>query len=231
MHKNNNWIVIAAAGLGRRMKTSGPKAAVKIFENETVIERQIRLFKKFFPSYKIVVIIGSTKEKLEKIIGNKAEIVFNEDFETTNTAWSIQKAIEKQEIDNLILCCGDLVFNESMISGMINNFSCVVLDKNHIDRNSKVGCNITELKLNHINYGLSPKWSQIAYLKKNEIKILQKIMQKQTIKKWFFFEIFILVFFSLGILLYNGGTATTVRTGAKVVSASYGGDGCSIMCI
>jgi len=189
MQQMNNLIVIAAAGLGKRMKMSGPKAAIKISDSETVIERQIRLFKKFFPSYKIVVVIGSAKEKMEKILNNKVEIIINNDFDSSNTAWSIKQAIEKENISNLILCCGDLVFNESMISKIITDFSCVVLDINNIDRSSEVGCNITNCKLNHINYGLNPKWSQIAFLKKEEINILQKILKKSKVKNWFFFEL------------------------------------------
>lgn len=189
MQKNKNLIVIAAAGLGKRMKTSGPKAAVKLCENETVIERQIRLFKKHFPSYEIVVVVGPAKDKMEKILHDKVKIIINNDFDTTNTAWSIKKALDNQDISNLILCCGDIVFNESMISKINTNFSCVILDINHIDRNSEVGCNITNAKLNHINYGLVPKWSQIAYLKKAEIILLQKILEKQTIKRWFMFEL------------------------------------------
>lgn len=188
---DKNLIIIAAASLGRRMKTSGPKAAIKISENETVIERQINIFKRHFPEFKIVVVSGAAPDKMKKIVGERAEVVVNKEFETTNTAFSISIALEKHKCDNLIFSCGDLVFNDNLINQLDLNFSSLILDNNKEYRTKEVGCAIynDNFKIDHVNYGINPKWAQIAFMKKEEVLLLKTILKSERTKRWFAFEL------------------------------------------
>ena len=46
-------IVIPAAGLGKRMKSYGPKSLIKIKQNLTIIENQFKIIKNTIPNANI----------------------------------------------------------------------------------------------------------------------------------------------------------------------------------
>ncbi|MFZ9376704.1 MAG: 2-C-methyl-D-erythritol 4-phosphate cytidylyltransferase, partial [Candidatus Fonsibacter ubiquis] len=57
-------IIIPAAGIGKRMKSHGPKANIKIDEKNTVITRILSIIKKSFGKTETIVVLGFQKEKL-----------------------------------------------------------------------------------------------------------------------------------------------------------------------
>ena len=64
-------VIIPAAGMGRRMKSYGPKALIEINKNgTTIIERQINLLWKVYPGAEIFVVIGFEGEKIRKSLQN-----------------------------------------------------------------------------------------------------------------------------------------------------------------
>ena len=65
---NDICIIIPVAGLGKRMKAYGPKASIRIDKEETVLSRQIKILRNFFPKSKIIVVCGFQKEKIFEII-------------------------------------------------------------------------------------------------------------------------------------------------------------------
>lgn len=185
----NKIIVIVSAGMGKRMKSIGPKANIFLSDGETVLERQIRFFRSRYPEYKIVVVVGFMKDKIK--YGKYKDVTFveNEDFENTNSARSILCALESCSCDEAIICCGDLVFNENMIKNIDEFYSCLVMDTNAQYRSLEVGCMIEDSVVINFDYGIYPKWSQIAFLQKREIELFKYVARKPKTHKWFIFEV------------------------------------------
>ena len=92
---NSMCVIILAAGVGKRMKTYGPKCTIEIGSNETVISRQIRLMKKSLPNYEILVVVGFQKAKVLKIID--VDFIENKKYEFTNTCVSVNIAIKNKK--------------------------------------------------------------------------------------------------------------------------------------
>ena len=64
-------VVIPAAGIGRRMKSHGPKSLIHI-KDSSIIERQIKLVHKYYPESEIIVVVGFGANLIrEKIRRNK----------------------------------------------------------------------------------------------------------------------------------------------------------------
>ena len=51
-------IIIPCAGLGKRMKSYGPKPLIKIKDNKTILDNQLKIIKKFFPNPNIIMVCG-----------------------------------------------------------------------------------------------------------------------------------------------------------------------------
>lgn len=107
--------VILAAGMGSRLKpftNNFPKCLVNIGNNETVIERCIRLIKKNDSKADITVVVGFKQDSIkERIKGVK--FVFNPFYEMTNSIASLWFARDKLN-DDIVIFNGDIVFADDM---------------------------------------------------------------------------------------------------------------------
>ncbi len=57
-------IIIPAAGLGKRMKSYGPKALINIKYGQRILDRQLYLIDSYFEEYNIVLVCGFEADKL-----------------------------------------------------------------------------------------------------------------------------------------------------------------------
>lgn len=181
-------IVIPSAGIGKRMRSHGPKATIKLDDKNTVISRQITILKKIFPKSKIVIIVGFEKEKFENI--KDAYIIENEDYKNTNVSYSIYLALKKFPCSSLLIVYGDLVFTKDIFVNMPIKKSWVCLDNQKNHRLNEVGFNIVDNKAVYFSYGIQNKWGQIAFLKDFELSMFREISAKIDSKRKFCFELF-----------------------------------------
>ena len=60
MRSDSVSVIIPAAGMGRRMKSYGPKPLIKI-GNSTIIKNQVSLLKSYIPNSNIILVFSSNK--------------------------------------------------------------------------------------------------------------------------------------------------------------------------
>ena len=185
---SNMLIVIPSAGIGKRMRSHGPKATIELSDGETVINRQVKILKKIFPKSKIAIIVGFQKDKFEKI--QNVHYIDNDNYENTNVTYSINLALQKFNCSSVLLIYGDLVFTKDIFVNMPHLKSWICLDNQQNHRSNEVGINVVDDKVVHFSYGLQNKWAQIAFLKGFELELFKNIASKNSSMKKFCFEIF-----------------------------------------
>ena len=186
---NDTTIIIPVAGLGKRMKAYGPKASINISKEDTVLGRQIKIIRKFFPYSKIIVVCGFQKEKIYNIIDDDVNCVENKKYKESNVCLSIKIGLSKSISDKILILNGDLVFSEDIFLNIPLDFSWAAIDSNIAHRSSEVGVSIVDGNITNFCYGLVPKWGQIVYLTGKEILFFKKIISLKTSEKKFSFEI------------------------------------------
>ena len=96
-------IVIPAAGMGRRMKSYGPKALVPLpsgktnprtgearGENVTLIERQLNILIDCYPNAEIFIVVGFQAEKIRHQLKDyPVRFIYNPLHESTNVLYSL----------------------------------------------------------------------------------------------------------------------------------------------
>lgn len=118
--------IIFNSGIGNRMgilTQNSPKCMVKLYNGETVFERQIRILSdcgiKDF-----IITTGPFKEQLEQIANKYKELNFkfadNPEYRTTNYIVSMNYAYDFID-DDMLLLHGDLVFNKNLVLKVLNN--------------------------------------------------------------------------------------------------------------
>lgn len=118
--------IIFNSGLGSRMSgltQNNPKCMVKLYNGETIFERQIRILsdcgiKEF------IVTTGPFKEQLyeaaNKFKNLNFQFVANDDYKNTNYIVSMNNANEYLD-DDVLLLHGDLVFNKNLVTKLLSN--------------------------------------------------------------------------------------------------------------
>ena len=118
--------LIFNSGLGSRMgalTASSPKCMVRLFNGETIFERQLRILancgiKDF------IVTTGPFPEQLEQAAGRfpalNITFVHNPDYRSTNYIVSMDKAGDLLD-DDILMLHGDLVFNKELVKKMLRS--------------------------------------------------------------------------------------------------------------
>jgi len=182
-------IIIPAAGVGRRMKSYGPKPLIKIDESKTILDNQIEVIDRTFKNYHIVMVCGFNADKLMDESPKQIIKIENELFESTNVVRSIGMGLRATDSEHVLIIYGDLVFNETALTSLDYSFSCTSASSGLMGEN-EVGCVINKRGyLEHMMYDLPLKWNQIIYLEGRELQQFKQLSWNKKNKKLFGFEI------------------------------------------
>ena len=84
--------IILAAGVGSRLypyTKNSPKCLVKVTDTETVIERCIRLIRKYDDDAGITVVLGFQYQRIIDLLGDKCNFIVNPFYKVTNSIASL----------------------------------------------------------------------------------------------------------------------------------------------
>ena len=182
-------VIIPAAGIGRRMKSYGPKPLIMIGES-TIINNQIGTIRSYLNPKDIILICGFRADKLMNETSESIVKIENESYQDTNVARSIGMGLRATRVaDVVVVVYGDLVFNSAAIESLNLEKSCIVVDTEYMGV-SEVGCIIDEDgNLANMMYDLPIKWGQIAVFKNRELELLKDLCWDKKNYKKFGFEI------------------------------------------
>lgn len=129
--------LILNSGIGHRMgklTEQYPKCMIKIYKNETILSRQLKLLVGAGIT-EIIMTTGAFADKLQEYCGFldlpiNYRFVYNEKYAQTNYIYSIYCASEWLKDDDVILMHGDLVFEAQILKGMIEcPHSCMAVSE------------------------------------------------------------------------------------------------------
>lgn len=200
---NEPTILIPAAGLGRRMKSYGPKSAIRITPEETIVGRQLRLLSKSHPTSPIIIVLGFEADKVNKLLPPSVKTVLNNQYLTTNVAYSLSLGLAACNTDSVLIIYGDLVFNYDTIHTFSTCFDKSVVGIAPIKEN-EVGVTHIDGYATRFAYGLKDKWSQILFLTGKELELFKKVAGAPDKTRYYGFEI-------LNIIMEMGGNIQTIE--------------------
>jgi len=183
-------VIIPVAGMGRRMKTYGPKCMIS-FHGTTILERQIKQINKVYPNCDITLVVGFDSSVIQSRIRNKykVRIVHNFEYEDTNVGHSLYLGVQATSTEKCLIVYGDLIFNTSAIKDLYGRDSKIVIDENDKTRQEEVGVMHYDGEVTNFSYAIEDKWCQIAYLSGKELRLFESISGHEDKSKWFGYEI------------------------------------------
>ena len=207
---NDIDIIIPAAGIGKRMKSFGPKSLIQIKPNLNILQNQLNIIKKILPVANIILICGFESEILMNNSPNNLIKIENERYENTNVVRSIGMGLRACSKEVLIIY-GDLIFNEYALKAINFNKSSILVGDN-IMNESEVGCILNKTnQIENMMYDLPCKWGQILFLKEKELSIFKQICWNPNNYNMFGFE-------AINLAINNGANFLACQNNkAKVI--------------
>jgi len=207
MEENKISIIIPIAGIGRRMRSYGPKALIELGGGTTVLQRQLDIIQEIYPKSEIILVSGFEHTKIEKFVSNWKHnrvlgskdivIVENKNYENENVARSISLASSYCRYDKILVIYGDLVFNKVTLAPQFYNTG-LLIDTNNDFNKFEVGSIINKNIINNMEYGLPNKWAHIGYFDRDTLYEFSDICySNERYAKHYAFEIF-------NIMINNG---------------------------
>jgi len=206
-------VIIPAAGIGKRMKSRGPKGLLPVHHGMSILEVEIRTILKVYPHADIVIVGGFEYQKIRNALwGNfPIRIVHNDQYKTTNVTQSIAVGLEASLPGPLLIIHGDLIFNTNTIKGLAGKQSSLLVVENQLDPD-EVGIGHHNGIVTTLSYALATKWGQMAYLQNKELDLFRAAVWNYKISnQWFLYE-------ALNHVIDKGGRFVAYQpTHAKIV--------------
>jgi len=190
-------IIIPAAGIGKRMKSYGPKCLVNLQNYKSILHHQLKTIQSIYPHSKIFIVAGFEKLKIyefvkkwdnsEHILGSpKVEVLENNEYDTTPYNQSINIGMSKCKVDSALIVMGDILFNKHTLNKLRFDKSFVIYNSDSQIKSKEVGLQVIDGYASYFGYGLQKKWAQIVYLRGNEFRLFRCLSKSNL----FTFEIF-----------------------------------------
>lgn len=196
IHNNNQefvTIVLLCDSPGYRMKSYGPLSLIQI--NRTrLIDIQISAIQKVFNNFELILCLGFDSEKVCRYVRSKypylnIRFVENQLYDSSNSCESLRLSLNNLCNKNVLICDGNLLLNKNCLSNIDTNVSCALIEKSPSDT-LEIGLNIDENSIiQHFSFGATKTWSEIIFLKGEEIiDNLRKAIVNYENKTRFMFE-------------------------------------------
>lgn len=121
-------VVILAAGVGSRLGRPHPKPLTMLDNGRTIIQHQIRALRRYLNINDIYAVIGFKKELIMEAVPELG-FIYNDYFDTTNTAKSLWRALRRMPDDDVMWLNGDVVLDHRVIEKVLDSpGSCMAVN-------------------------------------------------------------------------------------------------------
>lgn len=116
--------VILAAGMGSRLGRPHPKPLTRLPHDETILRRQMRMLR-LAGLDEIMIVVGFKKDLVMEAAPD-AYFAYNPDYDATNTARSLGRALQQIRDRDVLWMNGDVVFAERVLGGVMAQDGSIV---------------------------------------------------------------------------------------------------------
>lgn len=134
--------IILAAGKGVKLQPltlNHPKSLYKLDDKTTILQRLVRMIRKFDADAEIVVVVGYMYKQIQhELEDDNVKFVHNPFYSATSSMGSLWFAKGYLQRENVTIINGDIVTSDKLLQDIIcqhTDFPCVLLDSAHRDAN------------------------------------------------------------------------------------------------
>lgn len=156
--------IILSAGKGAKLQPltlNHPKSLYKLDDKTTILQRLVRMIRKFDAEAEIVVVVGYMYKQIQRELeDDNVKLVHNPFYSVTSSMGSLWFAKDYLQRENVTIINGDIVTSDDLLQDVIcqhTDYPCVLLDSTHRDPNK---------------YNVQVQGEQVCVMSKNLIDYL-----------------------------------------------------------
>lgn len=159
-------VIILAAGLGSRLGKNIPKCLVEVRGGQSILDAQLSAITKYTEVENISIVVGYRKEMVMDRYPNLT-YVYNENYENTNTAKSLLKALKRVRGNDALWMNGDVWFApEAFRRVMDADTSCVAVNTSRVS-DEEVKYRVDHLgAISHLSKSVTPALGEAVGINK-----------------------------------------------------------------
>lgn len=188
--------IILCAGVGSRLASltkNKPKCLVEI-ARKPLLSYQLDSLREAGIS-NIILITGYLSEQVEEFAGDSCKIIYNKDYKTTNSIYSLWLAKKFAGQDDILLINGDIIFDRNLVNQIINSGkkTSALVDKNQILIDGEMNVKIKNGKITEFSKKILAKEAHALSLQitkfsaKDSLMLFEKInevVEKKELDKF-----------------------------------------------
>lgn len=137
-----NTYIILSAGKGVKLQPltlNHPKSLYKLDDKTTILQRLVRMIRKYDTGAEIVVVVGYMYKQIQKELeDDNVKFVLNPFYSATGSMGSLWFAKDYLQRENVTIINGDIVASDKLMQEVIcqyTDYPTVLLDSTHKDAN------------------------------------------------------------------------------------------------
>lgn len=137
-----NTYIILSAGKGVKLQPltlNHPKSLYKLDDKTTILQRLVRMIRKYDAGAEIVVVVGYMCKQIQKELeDDNVKFVLNPFYSATGSMGSLWFAKDYLQRENVTIINGDIVASDKLMQEVIcqyTDYPTVLLDSTHKDAN------------------------------------------------------------------------------------------------
>lgn len=134
--------IILSAGKGAKLQPltlNHPKSLYKLNDKTTILQRLVRMIRRFDAEAEIVVVVGFMYKQIKgELVDDNVKFVINPFYSVTSSMGSLWFAKDYLQRENVTIINGDIVASDLLLQEVIcqhTDYPCVLLDSTHHDAN------------------------------------------------------------------------------------------------
>ena len=134
--------IILSAGKGAKLQPltlNHPKSLYKLDDKTTILQRLVRMIRKFDAEAEIVVVVGYMYKQIKcELVDDNVKFVHHPFYSPTSSMGSLWFAKDYLQRENVTIINGDIVTSDKLLQEVIcqhTDYPCVLLDSTHRDAN------------------------------------------------------------------------------------------------
>ncbi len=134
--------IILSAGKGAKLQPltlNHPKSLYKLDDKTTILQRLVRMIRKFDAEAEIVVVVGFMYKQIQRELeDDNVKFVHNPFYSNTSSMGSLWFAKDYLQRENVTIVNGDIVTSDALLQDVVcqhTDYPCVLLDSTRRDAN------------------------------------------------------------------------------------------------
>ncbi len=134
--------IILSAGKGAKLQPltlNHPKSLYKLDDKTTILQRLVRMIRKYDAEAEIVVVVGYMYKQIQRELeDDNVKFVHNPFYSNTSSMGSLWFAKDYLQRENVTIVNGDIVTSDKLLQDVVcqhTDYPCVLLDSTHRDAN------------------------------------------------------------------------------------------------